>query len=248
MGVAGAAVATVVFTRIIRLFYAFVYMKKKLDILTLKKDHFKLDRLLVKELMVVLVPMALTILDYSIGVMILQVAMNSFGSTAVAAFTAASKVEQLVVQPGIALGMTMATYSAQNLGARQIERVRQGVRQCTWITLITNALAGVIVVLFGSYIVQLFIPSENMDALPLSQQYLNTVSVFFPILGLLFLYRFTLQGIGNTVVPMFAGVMELIMRTLVAFTLPGLLGYQGVCLASPFAWIGATVWLLMVIL
>ena len=243
MGVAGAAIATVV-SQGLSGFLCYLYMLKKFDILALKKEHFKYDPLLVKELMFVSLPMALQYSITAIGVMILQVAVNSFGSTTVAAFTAASKVEQLVVQPGIALGMTMATYSAQNLGARQIERVRQGVRQCTWITLITNALAGVIVVLFGSYIVQLFIPSENMDALPLSQQYLNTVSIFFPILGLLFLYRFTLQGIGNTVVPMFAGVMELIMRTLVAFTLPGLLGYQGVCLASPFAWIGATVWLL----
>ena len=243
MGVAGAAIATVVSQGLSGLL-CYLYMLKKFDILALKKEHFKYDPLLVKELMFVSLPMALQYSITAIGVMILQVAVNSFGSTTVAAFTAASKVEQLVVQPGIALGMTMATYSAQNLGARQIERVRQGVRQCTWITLITNALAGVIVVLFGSYIVQLFIPSENMDALPLSQQYLNTVSIFFPILGLLFLYRFTLQGIGNTVVPMFAGVMELIMRTLVAFTLPGLLGYQGVCLASPFAWIGATVWLL----
>ena len=61
---------------------------------------------------------------------------------------------------------------------------------------------------------------------------------------MIFLYRFALQGLGNTVVPMFAGVMELIMRTIVAFALPGLLGYQGVCLASPLAWIGATVWLI----
>ena len=70
------------------------------------------------------------------------------------------------------------------------------------------------------------------------------MATFFPILGLLFLYRFTLQGLGSTVAPMFAGVMELIMRTGVAFTLPGLIGYAGVCLASPFAWVGATVWLL----
>ena len=121
--------------------------------------------------------------------MILQVAVNSFGSTTVAAYTAASKVEQLVVQPGIALGMTMATYSAQNLGAHQIERIRLGVRKCTWITLIVNALSGVLVVLLGSYIVQLFIPAENIEALPLSQQYLNTVAIFFPILGLLFLFH-----------------------------------------------------------
>ena len=111
----------------------------------------------------------------------------------------------------------METYSAQNLGAHQIERIRLGVRKCTFITLMVNALSGVLVVLLGSYIVQLFIPAENIEALPLSQQYLNTVAIFFPISDLLFLYH---------------------------FTSPGLLGYQGVCLASPFAWIGATVWLL----
>ncbi|MBQ1769797.1 MAG: MATE family efflux transporter, partial [Turicibacter sp.] len=243
MGVAGAALATVA-SQGLSGFLCYVYILKKFDILKLKKEHFKYDKFLVKELMYISLPMALQYSITAVGVMILQVAVNSFGSTTVAAYTAASKVEQLVIQPGIALGMTMATYSAQNLGAHQIERIRLGVRKCTWITLIVNALSGVLVVLLGSYIVQLFIPAENIEALPLSQQYLNTVAIFFPILGLLFLYRFTLQGVGNTVVPMFAGVMELIMRTLVAFTLPGLLGYQGVCFASPFAWIGATVWLL----
>ncbi|MEE1238006.1 MAG: MATE family efflux transporter, partial [Turicibacter sp.] len=243
MGVAGAALATVA-SQGLSGFLCYVYILKKFDILKLKKEHFKYDKFLVKELMYISLPMALQYSITAIGVMILQVAVNSFGSTTVAAYTAASKVEQLVVQPGIALGMTMATYSAQNLGAHQIERIRLGVRKCTFITLMVNALSGVLVVLLGSYIVQLFIPAENIEALPLSQQYLNTVAIFFPILGLLFLYRFTLQGVGNTVVPMFAGVMELIMRTLVAFTLPGLLGYQGVCFASPFAWIGATVWLL----
>ena len=243
MGVAGAAIATVVSQGLSGLLCYF-YMIKKFDILTLKKEHFKYDPMLVKELMYVSLPMALQYAITAIGVMILQVAVNSFGSTTVAAFTAATKVEQLVVQPGIAIGMTMATYAAQNLGARRIDRVRQGVRQSTWITILTNALSSVIVIFLGSYIVQLFIPAENVEALPISMEYLKITATFYPVLGLLFLYRFALQGLGNTVVPMFAGVMELIMRTIVAFTLPGLLGYQGVCLASPLAWIGATVWLI----
>ncbi len=243
MGVAGAAIATVVSQGLSGLLCYF-YMIKKFDILTLKKEHFKYDPMLVKELMYVSLPMALQYAITAIGVMILQVAVNSFGSTTVAAFTAATKVEQLVVQPGIAIGMTMATYAAQNLGARRIDRVRQGVRQSTWITSLTNALSSVIVIFLGSYIVQLFIPAENVEALPISMEYLKITAIFYPVLGLLFLYRFALQGLGNTVVPMFAGVMELIMRTIVAFTLPGLLGYQGVCLASPLAWIGATVWLI----
>ena len=122
--------------------------------------------------------------------------------------------------------------------------MRQGARQSAWITIVTNALSSVIVIFLGGYIVQLFIPSANVEALPISMEYLKITAIFYPVLGLLFLYRFALQGLGNTVVPMFAGVMELVMRTIVAFTLPGLLGYQGVCLASPLAWIGATVWLI----
>ncbi len=243
MGVAGAAIATVVSQGLSGLLCYF-YMIKKFDILTLKKEHFKYDPMLVKELMYVSLPMALQYAITAIGVMILQVAVNSFGSTTVAAFTAATNVEQLVVQPGIAIGMTMATYAAQNLGARRIDRVRQGARQSAWITIVTNALSSVIVIFLGGYIVQLFIPSANVEALPISMEYLKIAAIFYPVLGLLFLYRFALQGLGNTVVPMFAGVMELVMRTIVAFTLPGLLGYQGVCLASPLAWIGATVWLI----
>ena len=243
MGVAGAAIATVVSQGLSGLLCYF-YMIKKFDILTLKREHFKYDPVLVKELMYVSLPMALQYAITAIGVMILQVAVNSFGSTTVAAFTAATKVEQLVVQPGIAIGMTMATYAAQNLGARRIDRVRQGARQSAWITIVTNALSSVIVIFLGGYIVQLFIPSANVEALPISMEYLKITAIFYPVLGLLFLYRFALQGLGNTVVPMFAGVMELVMRTIVAFTLPGLLGYQGVCLASPLAWIGATVWLI----
>ena len=243
MGVAGAAIATVVSQGLSGLLCYF-YMIKKFDILTLKREHFKYDPVLVKELMYVSLPMALQYAITAIGVMILQVAVNSFGSTTVAAFTAATKVEQLVVQPGIAIGRTMATYAAQNLGARRIDRVRQGARQSAWITIVTNALSSVIVIFLGGYIVQLFIPSANVEALPISMEYLKITAIFYPVLGLLFLYRFALQGLGNTVVPMFAGVMELVMRTIVAFTLPGLLGYQGVCLASPLAWIGATVWLI----
>lgn len=243
MGVAGAAAATIA-SQGLSAFLCFVYMKKKSDILTLQKHHFKLDRLLVKELMAVSIPMALQYSITAVGVMILQVAINSFGSTVVGAFTAATKVEQLVIQPSIAIGMTMATFSAQNIGARELGRVRQGVKQATILTLCVNVVSALIVVFFGTYFVGFFVETEGTEVLTYSQQYLNTVATFFPILGLLFLYRFTLQGLGSTVAPMFAGVMELIMRTGVAFTLPGLIGYAGVCLASPFAWVGATVWLL----
>lgn len=243
MGVSGAAIATIA-SQGLSAFLCFIYMKKKSDILTLEKHHFKMDKLLIKELMTVSIPMALQYSITAVGVMILQVAINGFGSTVVGAFTAATKVEQLVIQPSIAIGMTMATFAAQNIGARELGRVRQGVKQATILTLCVNVVSALIVVFFGTYFVGFFVETEGTEVLTYSQQYLNTVATFFPILGLLFLYRFTLQGLGSTVAPMFAGVMELIMRTGVAFILPGLIGYAGVCFASPFAWVGATVWLL----
>lgn len=243
MGVGGAALATII-SQGLSAFLCFVYLRKKSTILHLAKHHYKVDKQLIRELMVVSLPMALQYSITAIGVMILQVAINDFGSTTVAAFTAGTKVEQLFVQPAMAIGMTMATYSAQNMGAREIERVRLGVRQSVILTLIVNAVAALIVIFFGIQLTKLFIPADSVDALAYSQQYLNTIAMFFPILGLLFIYRFALQGLGSTVAPMFAGVMELIMRTAVAFILPGMIGYAGVCLASPFAWIGATVWLM----
>lgn len=243
MGVGGAALATII-SQGLSAFLCFFYMRKKSTILNLEKHHYKIDKQLIRELMTVSLPMALQYSITAIGVMILQVAINDFGSTTVAAFTAGTKVEQLFVQPAMAIGMTMATYSAQNIGAREIERVRLGVKQSVILTLIVNAVAALIVIFFGIELTKLFIPADSVAALAYSQQYLNTVAMFFPILGLLFIYRFALQGLGSTVAPMFAGVMELIMRTAVAFILPGMIGYAGVCLASPFAWIGATVWLM----
>lgn len=243
LGVGGAALATII-SQGLSAFLCFIYMRKKSDILNLKKHHYEIDKYLIRELMVVSLPMALQYSITAIGVMILQVAINGFGSTTVAAFTAGTKVEQLFIQPSIAIGMTMATYSAQNIGARELDRVRLGVKQSTMLTLGVNVISALIVIFFGAQFAKLFIQAESIDALAYSQQYLNTVAAFFPILGLLFLYRFTLQGLGSTVAPMFAGVMELIMRTAVAFVLPGLIGYAGVCLASPFAWMGATAWLL----
>lgn len=242
MGVAGAAIATI-FSQGLSAVLCLIFMKKKSDILTLHKHHFEIDKLLIKELMSVSLPMAMQYSITAVGVMILQVAINSFGSTVVGAFTAATKVEQLVMQPSIALGVTMATYCAQNIGARQLGRVREGVKQATILTLCVNVVSGLILVLFGSYFVQVFVETEGTEVLSYSQQYLNTVAIFFPILGILFLYRFTLQGLGSTIAPMFAGVMELVMRTGVVLVLPRLIGYTGVCLATPAAWVGAAVWL-----
>lgn len=240
MGVAGAAYATVISQGVAGIL-CFIYAIRRYDILRLKKKHFEIDKPLISKHLKVGLPMAFQFSITAIGVMVLQSAINSFGSVVVAAHTAASKVEQLVMQPAITFGVTMATYSAQNLGAGKIHRIKEGVKKCSIISLIISIISGVVVVLFGGEFTKLFISDAPADVIAYSQQYLNTVAIFFTVLGLLFIYRNTLQGIGDGFVPMMAGACELVVRVVVAFTLPSLIGYAGICLASPLAWIGATI-------
>ena len=189
--------------------------------------------------------MALQFSITAIGAIILQGAVNAFGSTVVAAHTAASKVEQLVMQPSITFGVTMATYCAQNLGAGNIDRIKEGVKKCTIINIIIGLVGGLILFLFGDQFVKLFVSNSDPDVVAYSMKYLTTVAFFFIPLSLIFIYRNALQGMGYTLVPMLAGVCELLARTVVAFTLPLFLGYFGVCLAGPMAWIAACIPLIL---
>ena len=240
MGVRGAAYATVIAQGISGIL-CLIYALKKYPILRLKKEDWIWDKNFALKHLNVGIPMALQFSITATGVMVLQTALNAFGSTVIAAYTAASKVEQIVTQPGISFGTTMATYCGQNLGAGKYDRIKEGVKKGSIITIMVSIIAAVVLFVFGKSLSTLFISSDQIEALNYSKQYLNTVAIFLPILGMLFIYRNSLQGIGDAFIPMMAGVAELVARIIVAFTLPAFIGYIGICLASPFAWIGATI-------
>ncbi|GAA0711217.1 MATE family efflux transporter [Paraclostridium ghonii] len=240
MGVAGAAYATVI-SQGVSGFLCLFYTAKKFPILKLKRSHFKYDSVYFKNHLSIGIPMALQFSITAIGAIILQGAVNSFGSTVVAAHTAASKVEQLVMQPSITFGIAMATYCAQNLGAGNIKRIKEGVKKCTIINISIGVVGGFVLFIFGEQFVKLFVSDSDPSVITYSMKYLTTVSFFFIPLSLIFIYRNALQGMGYTLVPMLAGVCELLARTIVAFTLPIFLGYIGVCLAGPIAWIAACI-------
>lgn len=240
MGVRGAAYATVIAQGISGIL-CLIYALKKYPILRLKKEDWIWDKNFALKHLNVGIPMALQFSITATGVMVLQTALNAFGSTVIAAYTAASKVEQIVTQPGISFGTTMATYCGQNLGAGKYDRIKEGVKKGSIITIMVSIIAAVVLFVFGKSLSTLFISSDQIEALNYSKQYLNTVAAFLPILGMLFIYRNSLQGIGDAFIPMMAGVAELVAMVIVAFTFPAFIGYIGICLASPFAWIGATI-------
>ena len=240
MGVAGAAWATIISQGVSGLL-CIVYTYKKYKILRLKKDDFKVKSRVYKKHLKIGIPMALQFSITAAGIMTVQGALNVFGSSAIAAYTAASKVLQIVMQPAITFGVTMATYCGQNLGAKNYIRIKEGVKKCTEISVITSIIAGIILVFGGKFFVGLFIENPDASILAYAQECLNYSAIFFIPLGLIFIYRNALQGMGESFVPMMAGAFELIARALVAFILPRFIGYTGICLADPVAWLSAAI-------
>ncbi|MDR3073977.1 MAG: MATE family efflux transporter [Deltaproteobacteria bacterium] len=240
-GVAGAARATVVSQGVSVLLCAVYIVKRQPSLLLRKKDwlHAR-PRDLFRSLRVGL-PMGFQASIISVGIIIVQWAFNSLGPIAVAAYTVAQKIDLVAVLPMMSFGLAMATYTGQNYGARDIARIRKGVRQCCAMSLTFSVLVGAAVILGGKWAIALFVGPGQPEVMAGAQIYLNISGVMYWVLALLFIFRFTLQGLGRSAVPTLAGVMELLMRAGAALLLLDSFGYAGVCTANALAWVGACV-------
>ncbi len=239
MGVEGAAIATVL-AQLLAGLLCVPYIWKKGSVFRLTKADWKITGTDLWEHLRIGIPMGFQPLIIATGIIILQFSLNGLGAIPVAAYTAAQRIELFATLPLMSFGMAMATYTAQNLGAKQFRRIRSGVLQCTAISLAFSFLIGLVMIFFGRSLAGLFIAS-NPEALDLSAKYLTVGGLTYFILGLLFIFRYTLQGLGQNMVPTIAGVMELVMRVIAVLFLIGPLGFYGVCLANPLAWIGSSV-------
>ena len=246
-GVAGAAYATVI-SQAVSGILCFIYTVKRYKILHLTAEDFKFKWASIGRLMYIGFPMALQYSITAVGVMVLQAAVNSLGSITVAAFTAASKVEQLAMQSLKTLGMTMVTYTGQNLGAGAYERIKKGVNSCMLIGTLCAVAGSLILIFFGEQLLGLFVSesAESREVILQGTIYLKTVATYFIPLGAIFIYRNSLQGMGEAVITIFAGVVELLARSIVVIFFTASLGYTAICYASPVAWIAAAVFLVII--
>ena len=243
MGVMGAGVATVL-AQAISGFLCLLYMKRKFEVLHFEKDELTLDGRCCKRLLAIGLPMALQFSITAIGSIILQTAVNSLGAGIIAAVTAAGKIQLMVTQPMETLGITMATYCGQNLGARKFERIKKGIRQSSILSVCYCILACMFVSFLGQYIALWFLDSKETQIISDTVYFLRINAIFYPVLGFLFIFRNSLQGMGYSFLPMMAGVSELVARALVSFGFVSIFGFNAVCLASPVAWIFADALLL----
>lgn len=240
MGVEGAAIATVI-SQLVSGILCVLYIAKKLPVIHVHKDDWRVTRFEIAQQSKIAFPMGFQMSIIAIGAIVLQYVLNGLGAISVAAFTAAQKIDQIAGQPMNSFGTTMATYTAQNYGAGKIDRIRKGVNQCIIFSGSFSIIIGLINILFGYNLTGLFVGSEATRVMDLSHTYLIINGSMYWVLALLFIYRFTLQGLGKSATPTIAGIMELIMRTAAAVFLATRFGFAGAAWASPLAWIGAVI-------
>lgn len=240
MGVAGAAWATVV-SQFAAGFWCYRYALRHFRELHLRRSDWRFDWMFAWEHLRIALPMAFQFSITAIGVIVMQAVLNRFGSTTIAAFTAASKVDQIAVQPGFSIGIAVATFAAQNYGAKLYTRVRHGVNACMKLSTVFAVLIGIAVIMLCPQFTALFLGEGQSEIVHLVRIYMITNGGFYVLLGFLFIYRNALQGMGYAFVPMMAGVSELFVRSFGAPLLGAWFGYAGVCLSNPAAWIGALI-------
>ncbi len=244
MGVAGAAWATNTAILASALTCLLAVTRRLPELRLRPADWRPRWRMAVEQLRISL-PMGLQFSVTGLGAMVLQAAINSFGVALMAGMTAARGVENVACQLPVALGQAMATYSAQNYGAGRLDRIRAGVRACVWITLASGVAMTALAFAFGETFVAAFLSERAPEVLGVGKRMLVVTAPFFVPLGLIFIFRNTLQGIGRSLLPMLAGFVEMAMRVGVALGLLRLLGENAVFWGDPAAWVGAAALLIV---
>ena len=245
-GVAGAAIATVA-SQVISGLACLIFMIKRFPILRANPQERQLSLVHCARLCMMGLPMGLQYSITAIGSTILQTAINTLGSTYVAAVAAGSKLFQLLCCPFDALGSTMSVYSGQNAGACAFSRLRRGLWDSSLIGLVYSIVAFAAMLLFAPQCTMLFLDpeEENLTQLvQLTSQYIRVLSAFFFPLALVNCLRFSIQGMGFSVPAMSAGLLELVGRAAVALAFVPVFGYSAACYASPVAWILADLFLI----
>lgn len=242
MGVAGAAVATVISQGVSGLL-CLLFIIKKFDILKPRKEERGWNGKYAAALCNMGVPMGLQFSITAIGSVILQSAVNTLGSSSVAAMTAGSKIGMLFTCPFDALGSTMATYAGQNTGAGKMDRIGSGIKSGIFMGSVYSIIALILTYFFSNQIALLFVDQAETAIMADIRMFLIGNGLFYIPLTLVNTIRYLIQGMGFSKFALLAGVFEMVARGVAGFVLVPKFGFIAACLASPLAWIMADLFL-----
>lgn len=239
-GVAGAALATVV-AQAVSVVLCLEFVRRRMPALHVRRADWRITRADLTEHLRLGLPMGFQASIIAIGTLVVQVALNMLGADAVAAYTTASRVDSLATALLASLGLAVSMYVAQNFGGRRPDRIRAGVVQATWMAIIASLVLGGILIAFGTNVVRLFVGDGSDEVVELAHLMLVINGATYSLLGVLFVIRGALQGLGQALIPTITGIVELVMRVGAAVVLGAMLGFGGVAASNPLAWVGAVV-------
>ena len=236
MGVGGAAYATVI-SQAAAFVLCAAYMYKRYDFLKLGKNDFVPDAEMIKKMLASGMSMGFMQSLVSLGTVSLQSAINTFGTNTIVAHTAARKITELFMLPFAVFGMTMTTYCGQNLGAGRIDRIKQGIKTALYIT-----WGWCVLVIIASYtiapvLIKLVTATEEPEIIETASLYLRVDTLLYFVTAVITVFRNSLQGLGDVVIPVISSSIELAGKILVVIFLTPLLGYWGIIIAEPIVWV-----------
>lgn len=240
MGVAGVALATVL-SQAVSVILCILYVSRKVEYFRFEKGEFRFDRELFSEILRMGIPSALQGSVMSLGFVLVQGLINTFGSTYIAAYTAASKMEMLSHLPVDSFAMGYAVYVGQNMGAGNVERTKDGLRKTF---ALTGGLCIVLAVLLygiGEELVGLFVDESETIVIQYGAQFLRTFAPFTILFAAMNVFNSTLRGSGDSVVSMVAMMCDLGFRVIAAYILCSIpsIGFLGIAYAIPTGWAAA---------
>lgn len=241
-GIAGAASATVIAQLL-----AFVICAYSLKGRISLKERPQIRMEMFRKLIGLGLPLAFQVVVIAAGGLVLQNAVNGYGSVFVAGYTASNKMFGILESAAIAFGYGIISYTAQNLGAGKTDRIPEGIRAGLLFSVIVSGTISACMIIFGRQLLSLFIDQSSRDAgeiLNIAYLYLVYMAAALFMLYMLHLYKSALQGLGYTVISMISGIIELIIRVAAILIFPYFIGASGIFAAEISAWIGAALYLM----
>lgn len=247
LGVEGAAAATFIshfFAALLNGIYV-VFFNKNIKI---KKENLIPDLKISLKQIALGIPVSLQFTITALGSMCLQSVVNSFGTSVIAGFTAAGRVEGLTNIPMSGLGVATQTFVGQNYGAKNYKRIISSVKKIFLLDLVVSVLMSITLFTIGEAIVSLFMTEQNPEIMAAAKSYILAISQCYSLVAVLFVMRNTLQGLGFTYANSIAGIGEFFGRLSIAFVLTPIFGFNAVCYAGPAAWLLADIPLIIIYL
>lgn len=236
MGVPGVALATII-SQVLSGVGCIIYAMAKVKVLRIPLKDFRPDREIFRKCIRLGVPVALQNSFISISMMAMQGVINSFNETVIAAVTITHRLEQLVLQPGMSLGVAVASFTGQNIGAGLHDRVKNGLKSAFLLILAFSLIMLPVMYFGGQYFMRLFTKAEDFDVVRHGTQGIRITSLFYLPVGFIFVTRNFLSGAGDIHFPMVMGFLEVLGRVIFSNVIAGYIGFKGIYWATALTWV-----------